>query len=360
MVYGDSALLANLIYIIRVTIRAYSDLSQLDVTGWKIFEATSRLDVVDTLPELQHDFCALWNDVVLLVTSAEDERIQTISRFILINSRRIYIALHQGTDSAPMAFSVSTDDFDLILYNPSSYPLCNVPGHRHHSGLTPQIHEVTADSPIASSDVPHAAAIVTVAGPSTTLDVDAASPPTLNPHHTGIYLAGSPLHDGVTPTLERLAVGTVSHQPTPPETHCPRPSTSVDIASVDVTQSMADASTSLVHGHTDPIVNSAAAALQNKGSINTPPTIQVAPSLLIPHESASGPSAPIGTFSHDTPLMAAVSVPIVISNPEPLAAYNDVPGLNLPTQMETPRHPHQSELLAPGTASKLDDEVVIR
>jgi len=52
MVHGDSALLANLIYIIRTTIRAYSDLSQLDVTGWKIFETASRLDVEDTLPEL--------------------------------------------------------------------------------------------------------------------------------------------------------------------------------------------------------------------------------------------------------------------------------------------------------------------
>lgn len=115
---------------------------------------------------------------------------------------------------------------------------------------------------------------------------------------------------------------------------------------------MADASTSLVHGHTDPIVHSAAVALQSNQPRNARPTIQADPSLPIPHGSASGPSACIGTFSHDTPLMAPVSVPIVISNPEP---YNDIPDLNLPTQMENPRHPHHSELLAPGTASKFDD-----
>ena len=219
MAHGDSALLANLIYIIRATIRAYSDLRQLDVTGWKIFETASRLNVEDTLPELQYDFCALWNEVVLLVTSAEDERVQTISRFILINSRRIYIALHQGTDSAPTAFSGSTDDFDLILYTPSSYPLCNVPGHRHRSGLTPQAHEVTAGSPAASSDVLRAAAVGTVAGASTPPDVGAAPPPILHPYHTSIYLADSSLHADVTPALESLPIliVTTSHQATPLE-----------------------------------------------------------------------------------------------------------------------------------------------
>jgi hypothetical protein len=358
MAHGDSALLANLIYIIRVTIRAYSDLRQLDVTGWKIFETASRLNVQDTLPELQHDFCALWNEVVLLVTSAEDERVQTISRFILINSRRIYIALHQATDSVPTAFSGSTDDFDLILYTPSSYPLCNVPCHRHRSGLTPQTHEVTADSPAASSDVPRSAAIMTAAGASTAPDVDAASP-TLNPHHASIYLTDLPLHGTVTPTSERFDLVTTSRQPIPPETHCPRTSTSVDIASLGITQSMTNTSTSLVHGHTDLIVNSATTAIQSKETINSPPAgapnIQATPSLLILHDSASGPSASICAFSHDIPLVAAVSVPVVVPNPDPLAAYDDVPDLNLPIQIETPCHPHRSELLAPGTASRLDD-----
>jgi len=308
-VHGDSALLANLIYIIRVTIRAYSDISQLDVTGWKIFETAARLDVEATLPELQHDFCDLWNKVVLLVTSAEDERVQTISRFILINSRRIYIALHQGTDSAPTTFSMSTDDFDLILYTPSSYPLCNISGHRHRSDLTPHVHEpeVAADTPVAPSDVPHvAAAVMTAVGPSTAFGVDVASLARQNPHHPNIYVADSPLPDDAAPILEHLSLVTTLHQPGPPETRCVHSSASGDIASVGFTQGTADASTSLAHRHPDPAVNSAASALQNKETINSPPTIQAAPLLPIHHGSASGPSASTGAFSHVSLFVAAV------------------------------------------------------
>ena len=304
MVHGDSALLANLIYIIRTTIRAYSDLSQLDVTGWKIFETASRLDLEDTLPELQHDFCALWNDVVLLVTSAEDERVQTISRFILINSRRIYIALHQGTDSAPTTFSMSTDDFDLILYNPLSYPLCNVSGHRRRSGLT-HIHgpEVVADTPVAPSDVPHAvAAVMTAVDPSTASSVEVASLPSQNPHHPNIHVADSPLPDDTTPIFAHPSLVTTLRQPGPPETRCAHSSASADIASVGLSQGMADACTSLAHGHLDPTVNSAAAALQNKETIDSPPTIQAASLLPIHHGTPSGPSASTGAFSHIFPL----------------------------------------------------------
>ena len=355
--HGDSVLLANLIHIIRVTIHSYSGLRQLDVTGWKIFETASRLDVKDTLPELQHDFCALWNDVVLLVTSAEDERVQTISRFILINSRRIYIALHQGTDSAPTTFSTSTGDFDLILYSPTSYPLCNVLGHRHRSDLTPHNHEpeVAADTIVAFSDVPHAtAAIITAADPSTTSGVDVASPLRQNPHHANLHISDSPLPNDATPILEHLSLVTTLHQPGPPETRCAHSSAS--IASVGLTQGMGDASTSLAHDHPDPTVNSAAAALPNKETINSPPTIQAAPLLPIHHGSASCPSASTGAFSHVSPLVAAVSVsiPIIIPNPAP-SSHDEFPDLNLPTQVETPRHAHQSELLVPGTVSKLDD-----
>ena len=305
MVHGDSALLANLIYIIRITIRAYSDLSQLDVTGWKIFETTSRLDVEDTLPELQHDFCALWNEAVLLVTSAEDERVQTISRFILINSRRIYIALHQGTDSAPTTFSLSTDDFDLILYNPSSYPLCNVSDHRHRSDLTPHIHEpeAVADTPVAPhGDVPHAAAaVMTAADPPTASGVEVASPPSQNPHYPNIHVADSPLPGDTTPISEHLSPVTTFHQLGPPETRCAHSFASVDIAPVGLSQGMADA-WSLAHGHPDPTVNSAAAALHNKETINSPPTTQAAPLLPIHRGIASGPSASTGAFSHISPL----------------------------------------------------------
>ena len=49
---------------------------------------------------------------------------------ILKEIRHHYIALHQGTDAAPTAFSRSTDSFDRILCNPTSYPLCDIASQR--------------------------------------------------------------------------------------------------------------------------------------------------------------------------------------------------------------------------------------
>ncbi|KAH9045867.1 hypothetical protein EDB83DRAFT_2553800 [Lactarius deliciosus] len=53
--------------------------------------------------------------------------------------RNIYITLHQDSDSAPTQFSSSTDDEDVLLHQPSSYPLCNVANH--HPDSTPHIHD---------------------------------------------------------------------------------------------------------------------------------------------------------------------------------------------------------------------------
>ncbi|KAH8986156.1 hypothetical protein EDB92DRAFT_1881035 [Lactarius akahatsu] len=50
---------------------------------------------------------------------------------ILRPLRNLYTALHQDTDSAPTRFSSSTAGDDLILRDPSSYPVCNVTGHIH-------------------------------------------------------------------------------------------------------------------------------------------------------------------------------------------------------------------------------------
>jgi hypothetical protein len=57
----------------------------------------------------------------------------TVPVNILKRIRHPYIALHQGTDAAPTAFSASTDNYDAILYEPSSYPFCNLASHRPDS-----------------------------------------------------------------------------------------------------------------------------------------------------------------------------------------------------------------------------------
>jgi hypothetical protein len=72
--------------------------------------------------------------------------------WILRSIRDVYLALHQGTDSAPTHFSTSTDYWDFILADPTSYPVCKVPGHFYES--TPHIHDDDGPATIARA-IPH-------------------------------------------------------------------------------------------------------------------------------------------------------------------------------------------------------------
>ena len=118
--HGDSLLLANLIRFTRHADR--SELFALDVV-----ERLAKFDICNTLPELQHEFCAMWNQVVREVQSG-DADVNTVC--ILIGIRHHYIALHRGTGAAPTAFSEDTPWYDNILWQLSSYPQCNLPSHR--------------------------------------------------------------------------------------------------------------------------------------------------------------------------------------------------------------------------------------
>ena len=120
---------------------------------WQVMEALTHFDIRHTLPGLQHDFCTLWNELVL---GARKHGRNTTPVYILNMIRYLYIILHQGTGAAPISFDASTDSFDSIMYEPSSYPLCDIPGHR--SDLTahvpvPSIPLINqpSDSPDASS-----------------------------------------------------------------------------------------------------------------------------------------------------------------------------------------------------------------
>ncbi|KAF8268389.1 hypothetical protein EI94DRAFT_1180146 [Lactarius quietus] len=89
-----------------------------------------QIQCLDTSPELQHEFCPLWNHIVREVLS-EDHG--WISFYILGQNRNVYVALHQGTDSVPTRFSAFTDDQDDILWKPSAYPSCYILGHHSDS-----------------------------------------------------------------------------------------------------------------------------------------------------------------------------------------------------------------------------------
>ena len=124
---GDSLSLVILIHFVR---KQYSHFRKLPLYQQdnfsRILAEASKFDAKDTSSELQHEFCALWNQ---LVNEAQGSNDPWMAYFFLRPVRYVFLSLHQDTDSAPARFSASTDDWDLSLDEPSSYPLCKVPHH---------------------------------------------------------------------------------------------------------------------------------------------------------------------------------------------------------------------------------------
>ena len=129
--HGNDLFLAILIHVVRQQYSLFWKRYWPETGFLKVLEAAAKFDVLDTSPGLQHEFCALWNEVA--------RADQVFLWYILRPIRNVYLTLHQHTDSAPTAFSAYTSDKDDILREPSTYPLCNIPGH--HPDSTAHIHD---------------------------------------------------------------------------------------------------------------------------------------------------------------------------------------------------------------------------
>ena len=181
---GDSLSLVILIHFIHLQFTHFWK-SYWRVYAFKsILSAASNFDVRDTSPELQHEFCALWNQIINEVQGGND---RWMAIYILRPIRNVYLALHQDTDSAPTQFSASTEDWDYILEEPSSYPMCKVPDHRSDS--TPPIHEDDVSMTLARA-IPHDPNIPAVVPSLTSPD-----PPSSSTH------ASLPVDETLTNTL---------------------------------------------------------------------------------------------------------------------------------------------------------------
>jgi len=123
LAYGDSIMLAVLLHMTRQVIRTKS-------SNREILSTFPQFDICDTLPDLQHKFCALWNKIVLKARKRANHSEISSLRGI----RRFYIALHQDTEFALPAFSAPTPDVvGPLLRHPSLYPLCNITTHHPNS-----------------------------------------------------------------------------------------------------------------------------------------------------------------------------------------------------------------------------------
>jgi hypothetical protein len=167
--HGHSLFLAILIYITRQQLLHYGNTSWPSSTVARVLGSASKFNVQNTSLELQHEFCALWNQVVRKAQGDEDWK---IANRILSPIRMVYITLHQGTNCAPTRFSASTSDDDYILMEQTAYPLCNVPGHIHDDSASTTIsHTIPTMRPPAS-----------LAGPN----VPPSSAPDLHPLNEGL------------------------------------------------------------------------------------------------------------------------------------------------------------------------------
>ncbi|KAH9016641.1 hypothetical protein EDB83DRAFT_2438509, partial [Lactarius deliciosus] len=129
--HGYSALLANLIFITRTILRFHSKHSQnvlFDVSSRTLREVLSNIDVRHASPEMQREYCRLWNDLVQMAQDGTSSHTPTIATEILRRLRKSYIALHESTDTS--LFYTSPDDDDLFPLLGSLYPLCNIHNHR--------------------------------------------------------------------------------------------------------------------------------------------------------------------------------------------------------------------------------------
>jgi hypothetical protein len=156
--HGDNLSLAILIYVTRQQFTHIRNPSWPSYALLDVLEAASKFNVEDTSPELQHEFCTLWNQVV---RKAQNDSNWKISKRILKPIRHVYIRLHHNTISAPTLFAASTSDNNDVLDNPDTYPECNVTGHVHNGSASiifpcPVPHDDASPSPVSptSLDVP--------------------------------------------------------------------------------------------------------------------------------------------------------------------------------------------------------------
>ena len=125
---GDSLSLAVLIYVIRQQFTYFQYSSWPTSEIWVILLEGSNFNPQYASTDLKHQFCALWNQIVLKAQNDDDRE---IAQNILGPIRNVYLNLHYNTDSVPTQFSASTSHLDDVLELPSTYPVCKVHNHIH-------------------------------------------------------------------------------------------------------------------------------------------------------------------------------------------------------------------------------------
>jgi Family of unknown function (DUF6535) len=354
LAYGDSILLADLIHLIRL-------LSRTDWVTPDILRPLSRIDVRNTHPNLQHDFCALWNELVL-----ESRRKGALTRLrtVLKTVRPIYRDLHQDEAGASR----------------SKYPLCTNVEHR--SGWTQDVQDVSVLSirePVHPRASTSASVMVqhpsraSASGPSRAA-VTGTSPSSLALHsdHTTPRPPGGPSHRDLPGT--DVQSSHPAHQMPPPDPPIPVGSAATTL--IQATASSSDLPSTTI---ADPRSTAAAAVLiqqqasaQPSGDADSlhddgdqhPVTPSAAPEALIspspiPHSSDAVPTneqSAVSTATQADPSRlstTATSSPAATQETSDVPARDDLQDPNIPTPTVESQYPHHSTQPVPGISGNI-------
>lgn len=314
--HGNSVLL----YILnQLTRQAFRSGSWTQDILWTL----AQFDIHETLLGLQRDFCALWNEIVLEARNVGPSKPLDILREI----RHAYIDLHRGTHASPTAFSASTGSFAHILYQPSSYPLCDVSSHRAIS---------TDQSPITSMR----SLVISNTARTTSL---------------------GDLNDASHVPLQR-------QDPL---------SASLNIAVTSITQGNADVSRTFMARPIPRRISSAYTVPQRSQELSTgPPIVSIStlppipiaavsrgipvdlPSVVEPLRSQSAPGHPSSSTilahrDHLTPQFSSVSDSYLMLSVGRAGAQYGAGDMGFPTSMEESNHPHPSASVNTSISEKI-------
>ena len=142
--HGDSLSLAILIHITRQQFIHFGNTSWPSDAISDVLEVASKFNAQDTSAELQHGFCALWNEIV---RKAQKDVKWLMLYGIPRRIRSIYLTLHHDTNSAPTRYDAFANGQEDVMRLVDAYPLCKVAGHIHDDSSSHNVHDNTAQSP---------------------------------------------------------------------------------------------------------------------------------------------------------------------------------------------------------------------
>ncbi|KAH9983055.1 hypothetical protein BJV74DRAFT_54400 [Russula compacta] len=230
--HGDSMLFANFIFILRRTVQTCSGLgdryrSDILAVSSRTLESVCKFDAHDTLPELQHEFCSLWNQLVHTAQNDQRPHIAYVSMAALKNIHKLYVALHEGSSTFPIAFSTTTGSHP-VLNHPMTYPLCTTQGHRPSLPVPElQLDEPSHDTTGSAPPTPAMSAVeFSPSHPTQVSVLPSASPmPSLHPYPTVPAVPSTiPIHHSTSRVDLFFSSTTPIPAPTAPHIAFPLPS----------------------------------------------------------------------------------------------------------------------------------------